>query len=494
LRWVLAHELTHLERGDSRSYLLFGLGQALYFYCPWFWWLRRQVRLSQEYIADAAVSRVGAPEDYAQFLLTLTNAPAAPASAAGVNGKPSDLFRRITMLLENSVSVERVSPRRWSVATAVAFLALAALVSGINVSADAAAPVQEPKPVAPADADQPLEPLDAELILLENLLPDMDALLQEVPAGDDDSREKQLKELREAQKKLEEASEQLRQALRQLREHEGAAIGKIQVFPPGPGEISLKGPMRPVTLIGLDGDTARLGIHVEKPNTALADQLDLPKGHGMVVTHVESESPAAKAGLKANDILLELDGKAIPQDASELAKLVAKIKADSPVNAVVLRKGKKESVEGIRLREPKTVLRVEPGKPARVLRFDQPLGHGLKSNLGTLKGLELQLDENAKLLPKIATVMSPGSHGVFTTLFRTDDRFTARHQEGTLVITLTGKTSDGKAKVSEIVVEDAGKTHTYDSIEKVPERYRDKVKSLADMSEKGATRIEIKTP
>src|SRR5207245_15033 len=37
LRWVFAHELTHLERRDARSCLLFGLGQAVYFYCPWFW-------------------------------------------------------------------------------------------------------------------------------------------------------------------------------------------------------------------------------------------------------------------------------------------------------------------------------------------------------------------------------------------------------------------------------------------------------------------------
>src|SRR5260370_10214369 len=57
LRWVFAHELTHLRRRDAWSCLLFGLGQGLYFLWPWFWQLRRQVRLCQEYVADAAVVR-----------------------------------------------------------------------------------------------------------------------------------------------------------------------------------------------------------------------------------------------------------------------------------------------------------------------------------------------------------------------------------------------------------------------------------------------------
>src|SRR5207244_13124744 len=53
----------------------------------------------------------------------------------------------------------------------------------------------------------------------------------------------------------------------------------------------------------------RLGIHVDKPSATLTDQLDLPKGQGLVIAQVVTDSAAAKAGLKANDILLEVDGK-----------------------------------------------------------------------------------------------------------------------------------------------------------------------------------------
>ena len=86
---------------------------------------------------------------------------------------------------------------------------------------------------------------------------------------------------------------------------------------------------------------------------------------------------------------------------------------------------------------------------------------------------------------------APGQ--IMTTMIRTDDRFTTRYQEGSLVITLTGTVADGKAKVGTIQVHDGKDTHKYQSVDKVPEQYSDKVKHLVDMSEKASVRIELKT-
>src|SRR5262249_29093626 len=144
LRWVFAHELTHLERRDPWACLLIGLGQAFYFALPWFWWLRRQVRLCQEYVADAAAAAEAVcVEDYAQFLLTRPPAPAAPVHATGVVGNSSDLFRRVTMLLQAPVPVERRCPGWWSMAAAGGLLALSVLASGVGLSASAAGPTAE---------------------------------------------------------------------------------------------------------------------------------------------------------------------------------------------------------------------------------------------------------------------------------------------------------------------------------------------------------------
>ena len=111
LQWVFAHELTHLERRDAWSALLFALGQAVYFFLPWFGWLRRQVRLCQEYIADAAAAGQDEPAvDYAEFLLRLPGAPAVPG-AMGIAPPPPRKQRAA-----GGVSGSRVSARGISAA------------------------------------------------------------------------------------------------------------------------------------------------------------------------------------------------------------------------------------------------------------------------------------------------------------------------------------------------------------------------------------------
>jgi hypothetical protein len=58
---------------------------------------------------------------------------------------------------------------------------------------------------------------------------------------------------------------------------------------------------------------------------------------------------------------------------------------------------------------------------------------------------------------------------------------------------VTGTVADGKAKVNKIQVQDGGVAHSYESTDKVPEEYRDKVKSLVQMTQKSNIKIEIET-
>src|SRR5205823_8623631 len=93
----------------------------------------------------------------------------------------------------------------------------------------------------------------------------------------------------------------------------------------------------------------RLGATLQKPSPILAEQLDLPQKQGMVLQQVRPNSAAAKAGLKTNDILLELNGKAVSSNLNEFIKQLDEIKKDTPVDAVVMRKGKRETVKGLKL-------------------------------------------------------------------------------------------------------------------------------------------------
>ena len=93
---------------------------------------------------------------------------------------------------------------------------------------------------------------------------------------------------------------------------------------------------------------------LKEPSATLVDQLDLPKGQGMVIDEVSFDSAAAKAGLKNNDILLQLNGKSVSSNVTEVVKMIRDLKASTPLDAVVLRKGTRATIKGISLPETKT--------------------------------------------------------------------------------------------------------------------------------------------
>jgi S1-C subfamily serine protease len=90
---------------------------------------------------------------------------------------------------------------------------------------------------------------------------------------------------------------------------------------------------------------------VDRPSDVLIEQLGLKKDQGLVVQEIRPDSAAAKAGLKVYDILLELGGKPIPSEVGELTRMLGDVKADTPVDLVILRKGKQETIKGITLTE-----------------------------------------------------------------------------------------------------------------------------------------------
>jgi membrane-associated protease RseP (regulator of RpoE activity) len=209
-------------------------------------------------------------------------------------------------------------------------------------------------------------------------------------------------------------------------------------------------------------EEGRLGAVLGEPGATLVEQLDLPKGQGMVLEEVKADSAAAKAGLKAHDILLELNGKMVPSDERGFARLLEEIKPNTPVDAVVLRKGKKETVKGVSL----------PEAPANAL----PGVGGIR-----IRGVPA--------LPGLPGVPGlPGRNGRNAlTMSRTPDGgFTTQYDEGNVTLTITGKVVEGKAQVGEIVVKDGDKTNTYKSVAEVPDDLRDDVKFLLRQTEKNA--------
>jgi C-terminal processing protease CtpA/Prc len=96
----------------------------------------------------------------------------------------------------------------------------------------------------------------------------------------------------------------------------------------------------------------RLGARFEKPDATLTAQLGLVEGKGLVMTEVPDGSVANKAGFKTSDILLKLDGKDVSSDVAQFTTALNDVKADAPIDAVVLRRGKEETIKGLKLPEP----------------------------------------------------------------------------------------------------------------------------------------------
>ena len=84
---------------------------------------------------------------------------------------------------------------------------------------------------------------------------------------------------------------------------------------------------------------ADFGIQVRPVSDALRAQMPkLPKG-ASTVTLYDTEGPAAKAGIRTNDILLSVNGKE-PVDAAELREALVACKPGEPARCKVLRAGK----------------------------------------------------------------------------------------------------------------------------------------------------------
>jgi beta-lactamase regulating signal transducer with metallopeptidase domain/uncharacterized GH25 family protein len=136
LRYCLAHEWSHIERRDMRVWNLAGLTQVLFFYQPLLWWLRRQVRLCQDYLADArAAEQAPVAEDYASFLVGLARRLRGPALALGIGDRRSNLYRRIIMLVQNHSPLERRCPGIWNWGSTAGAVVLLAAVVGLRLEA-----------------------------------------------------------------------------------------------------------------------------------------------------------------------------------------------------------------------------------------------------------------------------------------------------------------------------------------------------------------------
>jgi serine protease Do len=87
-----------------------------------------------------------------------------------------------------------------------------------------------------------------------------------------------------------------------------------------------------------------LGVTIQELNKGLAKSFGYDRTEGALVGDVSPDSPAARAGLEAGDILIRYDGTPI-DDTNELRFLVAATRPGSSVDLDILRDGKRKVID-----------------------------------------------------------------------------------------------------------------------------------------------------
>ncbi|MCZ2341597.1 MAG: PDZ domain-containing protein [Bacteroidales bacterium] len=446
LRWILAHELDHLRRGDPWTAVWAGVCRAVFFFVPWFWLLRRELYLNQEHLADAAAAAAdGRIVDYAAFLVDLSGGPVARTSpsrlgANAARASHSDLFRRVTMLLNSGGHMNRRCPRRWTAIAISSIMLTSVVLSGITwtqanaeedrpnrPTTDRREGDQTPpprgeergprpprgdfRPFDPAQLRKTLEQLEkatqkGDQEAVRKLMGELRRMMPPPPpsgerprdgegprgagprdgegprgAGPRDGEgprrpgprdgegprrpgprdgegprgerpafppfgpnpdmmqnlEKSLEKALDQLKDHSEAREQVQKALDQYRRTlEGMNRPPFGFGFPGRGGFS---PMFP----GREGP--RFGMMLMPIPELVAEQLSLPKNSGMAVASVFPRSPADKAGLQKNDIVIRFAGQEVTTNLRELHEKMEQLRPGDTVEVVIIRKGKKETLK-----------------------------------------------------------------------------------------------------------------------------------------------------
>lgn len=90
-------------------------------------------------------------------------------------------------------------------------------------------------------------------------------------------------------------------------------------------------------------DGAWLGIYPQTVDKELAEVFDLPVDYGVVINEVIEDSPAEKAGLKEDDVIISINGKRIA-NADRLISLIGRSEPGDEVTLTVMRGDDKKEI------------------------------------------------------------------------------------------------------------------------------------------------------
>jgi serine protease Do len=154
------------------------------------------------------------------------------------------------------------------------------------------------------------EPADAKIAQVEQRVAEVQARLAERLAGEQDR----------LAERVEEAQDQQR---------------RIEVMPE-PGDEDA------MVMLGDEG-ASWLGVESQEISSEKAKELKLPAERGVLLERIVPDSPAAKAGLKDNDVITEVNGQRV-EGAAQFHRMIHEIPAGRSAQFTVWRDGRAQTI------------------------------------------------------------------------------------------------------------------------------------------------------
>jgi serine protease Do len=148
------------------------------------------------------------------------------------------------------------------------------------------------------------------------------------------------------------------------------------------------------------GNNRRVGITTTQLTKQLADYFGVGDGQGILITSVGENSPASKAGLRAGDVITEVNGEKI-ENAGDFTRALNR-KDEGEVTLTIIRSKSRHTIKVTPERRPSPTFNLSEIQPA-ISRMITPQ---VRMEMPELRALELNL-QGLQALPRIESLVIP---------------------------------------------------------------------------------------
>jgi serine protease Do len=170
-----------------------------------------------------------------------------------------------------------------------------------------------------------------------------------------------------------------------------------------------------------------IGVQIQPVTADIADSLGMKNARGALVAEPQSGSPADKAGIKAGDVIVSVNGEAV-EDARTLARRISALAPGASVRLGVVRNGREETL----------TLTLGELPRERQARAD----------------VEQHEDQGTTDVPRLGLSLSPaknGGEGVVVTSVDPNGTASDRFKNGDVILDVNGKQVSSPAEVRKAV-------------------------------------------